>query len=257
LRYKIIGNVALIRVDEESHNLEETIKRIVTNNPRIMAILRYGGVHGEYRTPSVELLWGKLPDIIKHSEYGVDYHLDPTKLMFSLGNLFERLRIASLVKSWEIVVDMFAGIGQFTLPIAVHAKPVKIHAIEINPLAYDYLVKNIKLNNVEEIVVPHLSDCREQSQKIERIADRIIMGYLHDTIEFLPYALRIIGDAGGIVHLHQLIDRNDGGQLIQKIININSKLGYSTNILSSRIVKSYSSSKLHIVVDFFTINRNR
>lgn len=257
MKYKVIGNVALVRTDEKLNSLEKTVERIVNNNPRIIAILGYRGVIGEYRTPSVELLWGKLPDTIKHSEYGVDYYLDPSRLMFSLGNLFERLRIASLVKRWEIIVDMFAGVGQFTLPIAVHAKPEKIHAIEINPLAYEYLVKNIKLNNVEEIVIPYLSDCREQVQKIERIADRVIMGYLQDTIEFLPYALRIIGDSGGIVHLHQLIDRNDKEKLIQQIININSKLGYVTNIISSRIVKSYSSNKLHVVVDFFTINKNR
>lgn len=256
-RYKVMGNVALIRLDEKTSNPEKIIQRILANNPRIVAILGYRGIQGEYRTPSVELLWGKPPEAIKHSEYGVHYYFDPSRLMFSLGNLFERLRIASLVRNWEVVVDMFAGVGQFTLPVAVHARPRKIHAIEINPLAYEYLTKNIKLNGVEDIVVAYLSDCRELSKKIKGTADRVIMGYLHDTINFLEYALSLIGKSGGIIHLHQLINRDEEEKLIQKIIDLNLNFGYVTNILAKRVVKSYSANKIHLVVDLFVINRDR
>ena len=44
---------------------------------------------------------------------------------------------------------MFAGIGYFTIPIAVHSNVKKIYAIEINPVSYNFLCENIKLNKVE------------------------------------------------------------------------------------------------------------
>lgn len=254
-RYKIIGNVALVRLDINKTVIEKTIQDIISKNSKLIAVLGYKGIHGEYRTPVVELLWGNLPPEIMHTEYGVHYYLDPSKLMFSLGNLYERLKTASMVRSWEIVVDMFAGLGQFTIPIAVHSRPKIIHAIEINPVAFNFLVKNIKINGVENIVATYLSDCREITSKIEKSADRVIMGYLHDTIEFLPHALNCIGKSGGIIHLHQLIKKDEKEELIQRIINLNLTHGFTTHILKSRVVKTYSANKIHLVVDFYVISQ--
>mgnify|MGYP000249114608 CR=1 FL=1 len=257
IKYKILGNVAIVRVDIKQPGLEEIVQKIVTYNPHVVAVLGYRGIYGDYREPEVELLWGKLPEMIMHTEYGVHYCLDPSKLMFSLGNLLERLRVASLVRSWEIVVDMFAGVGQFTLPIAVHARPRLIHAIEINPIAYDYLVRNIRLNNVGDIVMPYLSDCRELSSKLKTKADRVIMGYFYGIADFLPHALQMLGESGGIIHLHQLVKRDEMEQLKQKIYSLNSSLGFTTEILTSRVVKSYSASKIHVVIDMFVVNQDR
>ena len=47
------------------------------------------------------------------------YSFDATKCMFSWGNLSEKLRMGSLDCRDEIIVDLFAGIGYFTLPFLV------------------------------------------------------------------------------------------------------------------------------------------
>jgi len=67
-----------------------------------------------------------------HRENGVIFNLDARKVMFSAGNLKERMRMSLFGKD-EFVVDMFAGIGYFTLQMAVHSRPRKIMAIEMNP----------------------------------------------------------------------------------------------------------------------------
>jgi tRNA wybutosine-synthesizing protein 2 len=36
---------------------------------------------------------------------------------------------------------MFAGIGYFTIPIAVHSSPKKVISIELNPVSFGYLRK--------------------------------------------------------------------------------------------------------------------
>src|SRR3989344_2273513 len=71
------------------------------------------------------------------------------KEMFPKGNLFERQRIAKQVKPNEIIIDMFAGIGYFSLGLK---KAKKVYAIEKNPLAYKYLKENILLNKAKNIV---------------------------------------------------------------------------------------------------------
>ncbi len=78
----------------------------------------------------------------------------------------------------ETVVDLFAGIGYFTLPMAVYSKPKKMFACEINPIAYQYLCANVVLNHVTNIVEPLLGDNRKIAPK--DCADRVILGYLKE-----------------------------------------------------------------------------
>ena len=56
-----------------------------------------------------------------NKENGCLFKLDLAKVMWSKGNNNERLRIAKLVGDGETVIDMFAGIGYFSIHIAVHS----------------------------------------------------------------------------------------------------------------------------------------
>ena len=47
--------------------------------------------------------------------------LDVTRCMFSSGNGTEKARMGRLACCKETVVDLFAGIGYYTLPLLVHA----------------------------------------------------------------------------------------------------------------------------------------
>ncbi len=121
--------------------------------------------------------------------------------MFSQGNLKERMRMGHFGKD-EFVVDMFAGIGYFTLPMAVHSRPRKVMAIELNPLAYSYLQENMRQNRVDEIVDPTLGDCREMAPIGE--ADRVVMGYVGTTDRYLKKGIEALRP-GGILHYHQTV----------------------------------------------------
>ena len=60
------------------------------------------------------------------------YGFDVTRVMFSSGNVSERGRIGEMDLSGEVVVDAFAGIGYYTLPMLVRGRARHVHACEMN-----------------------------------------------------------------------------------------------------------------------------
>jgi len=253
-RAKRIGGVALLRLRPELEELGERLGEAVKEFYRVRSVYLIKGVEGVERRPRLELLAGEPVTEILHREYGCVYRLDLTRLMFCLGNSFERLRVAGLTGRGEVVVDMFAGVGQFTVPIAVLGEPEKVYAVEINPIAHRYLLENIGLNEVEERVNAILGDCREVvPERLAGVADRVIMGYFGGTIQALPAALSALKPEGGVIHFHELARRGDEEDFVRKVLETAEKSGFQTRLISWRKVKSYSKTRNHIVIDFLAV----
>ncbi|MEM0375100.1 MAG: hypothetical protein QXP43_02170, partial [Nitrososphaerota archaeon] len=149
--YKVLGEVVLLRL-RPGQDEGEALRYVESRHPVVRWVLVYEGIEGPLRRPRVRLIKGEEPVVTVYREAGVEYEIDAANLMLSLGNKFERLRTAATVRTWEVVVDMFAGVGQFTMPIAVHARPVRVHSVEINPdaeeeneQAYAQLVEYVRM----------------------------------------------------------------------------------------------------------------
>lgn len=242
--YKLIGDIILIKIPEELTDYRKTIGEILLNiHPRCKSVWLDKGKKGMLRRPDVELLAGKGSETI-HRENGCYFKLDITKVMFSLGNLAERMRMSKIVEDGEIVVDMFAGIGYFSIPIAVHSQPNKIYSIEINPDSYRFLLENIRLNSVNEII-PILGDSMHVTP--EGIADRVIMGHIN-CHQFLPVAFKALRD-GGVIHYHEATPEAVLDRPVERIKNTAKNMGVNVEIMEFRKVKHYSPGVLHVVVD--------
>lgn len=88
----------------------------------------------------------------------------------------ERMRIAKQVKPGEFIMLMFAGVCPYGIVIAKHQPKIKkIVAIEINPIAYKYMVENIKLNKLEDKIIPVLGDVKDKAKYWYGMCDRVIM----------------------------------------------------------------------------------
>lgn len=251
---KLIDRVALLRFPEELDEHEEEIGRLALEFYRVRAVYRIYGVEGVERRPILKHLAGEEVEEVIHREYGCIFKLNLRRLMFCLGNSFERLRTAALIGRGEVVIDMFAGIGQFTIPIAVFSAPSRIYSIEINPEAYGYLQENIKLNRVEGIVESIMGDCRRiVEEKLRGKADHVIMGYFWKTSGALPQALHALKPHGGVIHFHDLARRGREEEFIEKILEKVREEGYTPHLLRWRKVKSYSKTRNHIVIDFYAV----
>ena len=120
-----------------------------------------------FRSPVVRLVLGGT-GWVQHCDNGIKYVFDVTKSMFSAGNITEKLRMASMDCHGETVVDLFAGIGYFTLPLLVHGKASVVHACDWNPVAVEGLRKGLEVNGVAKRCVVHCGDNVQVSLAVGR-----------------------------------------------------------------------------------------
>ncbi|NXQ94988.1 TYW2 protein, partial [Sagittarius serpentarius] len=156
------------------------------------------------RSPSVTLLLGQ-DGWVEHVDNGIRYTFDVTKCMFSPGNITEKLRVASLPCSGEVLVDLYAGIGYFTLPYLVHAAAAFAHACEWNSHAVEALRRNLVLNDVQDRCHIHHGDSRQL--ELRDVADRVNLGLIPSSEEGWPVACRVLKKStGGVLHIHHNVE---------------------------------------------------
>lgn len=238
MKYKKIGDVLILDRNYPDGDFEELSKR-----HHVKTIMKIDHIQGTKREPVYRVLYGEDTETV-NKENGCLFKLDLSKVMWSKGNNNERLRIARLVEDGETVIDMFAGIGYFSIPIGVHANARKVISIEINPNSYHFLCENIKLNKLDNIT-PVLGDCMVETPKYS--ADRIIMGYVKTTHHYLKVAIGSLNE-GGILHYHETVpEKLMNSRPIERVI---SQAGNRpVELLKINKIKKYSPGVWHVVID--------
>ncbi|GAA6095260.1 tRNA wybutosine-synthesizing protein 2 homolog isoform X1 [Tachysurus ichikawai] len=178
-----------------------------------------------WRTPVITMLLGD-DSYVTHVDNHIRYEFDVTKCMFSFGNITEKLRISSFDCSGETVVDLYAGIGYFTLPYLVHASAAHVHACEWNPHAVSALRRNLHINKVAHRCTVHQGDNKELS--LNDVADRVNLGLIPSSEEGWPMACRLLRrDTGGMLHIHNNVTTPIQHQNLQPSSNsLNEGEGY-------------------------------
>ena len=160
-----------------------------------------------------------------------------SKAYFSPRLSHEHERVASLVQADETVVDLFAGVGPFSILIAKKNSKVKVYAVDINPEAVELLKVNARINKVENRIFPILGNARQiTATTLKDSADRIIMNLPETAIEFVDAACQAIKPNGGIIHFYGFVRSPD---LIEDL-----KLRFSSAVeKAERKVESYVYTK--------------
>ncbi len=238
MKFKKIGDILLLDNNYSKEDFESLSKK-----HNVKTIMKIDHIQGTKREPVYKILYGSETETI-HKENGCLFKLDLAKVMWSKGNNNERLRIAKLVEDNETVIDMFAGIGYFSIPIGVHANAKEVIAIEINPNSYQFLCDNIKLNKLNN-VTPILGDCMAETPKFK--ADRIVMGYVKTTHHYLKVAIDSLNE-GGVLHYHETVpEKLINTRPIERII---AQAGErEVELLKINKIKKYAPGVEHVVVD--------
>ncbi len=210
-------------------------------------VLDRGPVRGAHREPDVTVIAGEGDTETVHVEHGTSYAMDLATVMFSPGNKAERARMGEVVAAEERVLDAFAGIGYFALPMA--RAGAQVTAIEPNPDAFSYLLENAVRNDVTDRLQAYRADCRDVLDSFEgKKFDRAVMGY-YEAHAYLDAVLPVLA-RGARLHLHEatpsalLPDRPVG-----RLEEAAAAAGRTVKIDGTRTVKGYAEGVDHVVVD--------
>lgn len=242
--FDIIGGIVILEIPDDLENEKYLIGDAALKFTKRKAVFKKSSkIKGILRTRELEHIAGEEISETIHKEYGCRFLLDVKKVYFSPRLATERDKISNQVKDDEIIIDMFAGIGPFSIAIAKR-HDVKIYAVDINPEAYEYLKRNIELNKVQGRIIPILGDVSEVLADKKIKADRIIMNLPGSAWDFLELAMDSI-KSGGIIHYYDFAA--DFKVPIKRL----EKAAYprKVNILNKRKVRSKSPGRWHIGVD--------
>jgi tRNA (guanine37-N1)-methyltransferase len=248
--YEQIGDIAIIdRRQAQAHR----VAQVLLKQNRIKTVLQAEtSVTGEYRTRSVSILAGEKRTKMLYRENKCRYLLDLSRVYFTPRLSTERARIADKIHDGEIVVDMFAGVGPFSILIAKRYPRAHVIAIDKNPDAIRYLKENVKLNKVENVKIID-RDARDAVKEISG-ADHVIMNLPHSAIEFLDAAFGVLKN-GGIIHFYAIAHENDlFDGILKRIEDIAGLSGFHIVPLDKRVVRPYAPYQFNICIDFQVIS---
>ena len=242
--FDIIGDVVILEIPSELESEKYQIADAALKFTRRKAIYRKGSeIKGVIRTRSLEHLAGEDQSETIHTEYGSKFLLDVRKVYFSPRLATERERIVKQVKDGEVIIDLFTGVGPFSVSIARHRK-VEIYAVDINPDAIYYLKSNIELNKLQGEVHPILDDAEKflNTRKLE--ANRIIMNLPGTACKYLDDAISSLKE-GGVLHYYEF-----SSDFETPVSRIKQAAGTrKVSILGERKVKSSSPGRWHMGID--------
>jgi tRNA (guanine37-N1)-methyltransferase len=201
-----VGDVAIIDVPPELEEQKTTIGEAIlkTHKQTNTVLEKSGAVEGIYRLRDFKVIAGIAKTTTVHREHGCTFHVDIAKAYFSPRLATEHNRVASQVKSGETVVDLFAGVGPFSIQIAKRHEEVKIYAVDMNSEAITLLKKNIAVNRVEQKVVPILGDAKQVVRKrLMNVADRVIMNLPKTAVKYVDIACDALKAKGGTMHYYE------------------------------------------------------
>jgi len=249
-----IGNIAVVEIPPELEAYKQVIgEAVLKTHTRVKTVLsKRGAVSGVYRLRTFQAIGGEARTQTVHREYGCVFHVDLAKAYFSPRLSYEHARIASLVREGETVVDMFAGVGPFSVLIAEKHEDVNVYAIDMNPDAYELLKRNLIVNRVIEKVTPILGDARHVvNESLAGVADRVIMNLPEKAVEYVDVACKALRPKGGMVHYYQFVNKPDPTetaktQLAEAVKQTNRRLH---KIMQTRIVRGVAPFTYQVAVD--------
>ncbi|HSV50401.1 MAG TPA: class I SAM-dependent methyltransferase family protein [Candidatus Acidoferrales bacterium] len=253
--FDVVGDIAIIKAPANAADAEAVAKQIMALHKNVKTVLsQTSPVKGDHRVRELTLLAGENKTVTKYKEAGCFFAVDIEKCYFSPRLKHERLRIASQVSPNETVVNMFAGVGCFSIIIAKTVPQTQVYSIDINPTAYQYMIENVRFNRVFGKVYPILGDSKHLVEtKLQGVADRVLMPLPEKALEYLPTAVSALKKTGGWIHYydfqHASHSEDPREKTEQKVAQKLDNLGTHYMFACSRIIRPTGPNWYQTVLD--------
>ncbi len=246
-----IGDIIIVRIPDSLLTKKKIIGETLLNEVKIAKSVFYqaSAVEGDFRTRNLEILAGEDKTETEYKEFGCKFTVDVENAFFSPRLSTERERIANLVQNGETIVNMFAGVGMFSIMIA-KKKKCTVYSIDINPIAAKLCEKNIISNKLAGNIISINGDASQVIQEqLENKSDRTLMLLPERSDEFLESAINAT-KSGGIIHYYSHIHADkklNAGKLSEE--HYLQVTPVKSEILGSKIVRAVGPRYYQTVVD--------
>ena len=246
-----VGEIIVLRIPDSLKSKKKIIGETLLDQVKTTRSVFYQSspVEGEFRTRNLEILAGEDNTETEYKESGCRFLVDVEKAFFSPRLSTERERIANLTHDGEIIINMFGGIGMFSI-LAAKVSKCTVYNIDINPNASLLCEKNIELNKLKGKIISLNGDSVKIIQdKLQNSADRVLMLLPERSDEFLETAI-LATKNNGVIHYYSHIHadkKQDAAKFSEEHYLNNSKV--ESKILNSRIVRPVGPRFYQTVVD--------
>lgn len=247
-----IGDIIIVRIPDSLLPKKKIIGETLLQNvhPARSVFYQTTPVEGDFRTRSLEILAGEDNTKTEYKEYGCRFKVDVEKAFFSPRLSTERDRIAQMVQDDEVIINMFGGVGMFSI-VAAKKKRCTVYNIDLNPEAARLCEENIRLNKkiVGTVISIHGDAAQVIRDQLQGIGDRTLMLLPERSDEFLDSAISAT-KSGGIIHYysHQHADKRQDAVEISKQ-HYMQVTPVKSEILGGRMVRAVGPRYYQTVVD--------
>ena len=252
-----IGDIIIVRIPDSLISKKKIIGKALLEQVKTAKTVFHQSspVEGDFRTRNLELIEGDEKTETEYRENGCRFIVDVEKAFFSPRLSTERERISNLVNDNDVIINMFGGVGMFSL-LAAKKKSCTVYNIDINPVASKLCEENIKLNKLKGKVISLNGDATKIiKEQLQDKADRVLMLLPERSDEFLDTAISSL-KKNGVIHYYSHIHaekKQDAPKLSEDhFLNINK---IQADILDSRVVRPVGPRFYQTVVDI-KIQRN-
>ncbi|ACM56335.1 class I SAM-dependent methyltransferase [Halorubrum lacusprofundi] len=246
-----LGDIVIVDEDDDERAREIADAVMASDVPCETVLNRASPIEGELRVRRWDVLAGNGTETV-HREYGHEFLLDVAEVYFSPRLATERHRVIEQVDPDEAVIDMFAGVGPYAVPMA--ARGAEVVACDLNERAVEYLRENAERNGVADRVTAIAGDVRGIADAYADTADRLVMNLPHSADEFLETAVRLAGDDCAI-HYYDIQHEDDPFGPGRRAIEAAAGDEYDAVVETERVVKSYAPHEYNVCLDVRLIRR--
>jgi len=230
----VIGDIAILRLPELTMAEKRRMGKALTSEVKNVKCVyeQQRGIEGEYRLRTLRHIAGEKRTLTLHRENGCAFRVDVARCYFSPRLATERLRIARQVNPREKVLNMFAGVGPFSILVAKTAGAV-VTSCEINDFACDLHEENNRLNKVKQKVQVVRGDAGELPTSTK--FDRVLMPHPSQSNKFLPHALALAKKGSTIYYYRYILGRNEHEASSKLLEELSDLVPEKTSIVTRRV----------------------
>ncbi len=247
-----IGEIIIIRIPDSLLHRKRVIGETLLDGIKIARSVFYqqSAVSGDHRTRNLEIIAGRDDTTTEYRESGCRFIVDVENAFFSPRLSHERARIAGLVREGETIVNMFGGVGMFSIVAAKHTD-CTVYSIDANPVANELCKRSLNLNRkMAGQVIPICGDASQVIQeRLADLSDRTLMLLPERSDEFLDSAVLTTVN-GGTIHYYSHVHADckaDAPRLSEE--HYCSVVPVRSQVVYSRIVRAVGPRYYQTVVD--------